>query len=268
MSGAFVQDLFLFGCVLGTMYGARWIAGKLGWLPETSFLIRTMADHARAVLREKLGLLTGEKEPERLEKEGFPVGFLVDDRSRSLCHVALEAEAPLGELKLEFGVPIYVGAAVVAWVDPQQPTEHLDWCLDMAHAVHGSGLWGELELAYGLTKGRLQTGHPFIQGSVHGRAVCITQTADGLSLVASVPAGLRAVLGAGETGNPVLDMLLETQGVPPGAEEAVLSLVHGLGAQLQDGELGVLHAGPLGAVWPAVRTLLGAVEGGAVGSQG
>lgn len=209
------QDVVLLGFVLVITVGARWVGWKLGWLANPWVVMRTAAEHARALLNDKLGLVKG------------PVPGL---------------EQPL------------TGDGVV--VDPARPMEPLDRAMDLAHDARGTGLWGELRQSYGMTLGRLESGHPFLQGSVHGQGVSITQSAAGLSLVASVPKGLRAVLGAGDTGNPVLDMLLDTQGIPPGADEAVLALVHGHGAQLQDGELSLLYPGPLGDVWPMVELLL------------
>lgn len=258
--GEMLQDILLFGCVAATVVGARWLAGKLGWMPETYYIVRTMAEHARAVLTQKLGLVRdAESDGDGpLIRDGFRVSFDVDERSRSFCRVDWGSEASPAEPEsdFEFGHPRYAGDAVLAWVDPQKPMEHLDWCLDLAHAACGSGLWGELEKTHGLARSQLPGQHPVLQGSVHGRAVSLSQSAEGLSLVASMPQGLEAVLGSGSTGNPVLDMLLDTTGVPPGAEEAVLALVHGHGARLQDGELSLLHAGPLADFWPAVNVLL------------
>lgn len=258
--GGMLQDILLFACVVATLYGARWMAGKLGWMPETSYIVRTMAEHARAVLTQKLGLVRdSDSEAEgALIRDGFRVSFDVDERSRTLCRVywASQAEPPEPEPPLEFGVPRLTGDAVLAWVDPQEPMEHLDWCVDLAHAACGTGLWGELEQTHGLARSLLRNQVPVLQGSVYGRAVSLSQSGAGVSLVAAVPLGLEAALGSGNTGNPVLDMLLETKGVPPGAEEAVLALVHGQGARLKHGELSLTFAGPLGDVWPAVNLLL------------
>lgn len=55
-------------------------------------------------------------------------------------------------------------------------------------------------------------------------------------------------------------MLLETDGIPPAAHDAVLRLVHGQGAVLEQGQLRLLHAGPLKEVWPATQDLLLALD--------
>lgn len=237
------------------------MAWKLGWVPETGFVVRMVAEHARAVLRKQLGLAgrSDKAFEEALRREGFEVRFHVDGRSRTLCHVGLEGEdlPDTQGLELAFGEPVYLGARVLAWVDPQKPLASLPWLLDLAHAAQRSGPWGRLITEHGLQAQRSETGETTLRGRVHGRSLTLTQSPDrGLQLQAELPQTLRVVLGKGQTGNPVMDMLVDAQGLPAGSDEAVLSLVHGHGARMEAGALQVSHRGPLMDLWPAVEVLL------------
>ncbi len=259
-----LRDLLLLGCVAVFLYGGRWVAWKLGWVPETGFVVRMVAEHARAVLRKQLGFAgrSDKAFEEVLHREGFEVRFEVDVRSRTLCHVGLAGEdlPDTQGLELAFGEPAYLGARVFAWVDPQKPLETLPWLLDLAHAAQRSGPWAALITDHELQAQRSETGETTLQGTVHGRSICLTQSpARGLQLQAEIPQTLRVVLGRGQTGNPVMDMLVDAQGLPPGSDEAVLSLVHGHGARMDGGALQVTHRGPLMDLWPAVEVLLAAL---------
>lgn len=249
-----------------------WAIGKLVWkrlersgqLPLSFGKGVSAADRARRRLAQTTALLPSSSEGfERgLVRDGMEVGVTVDARARSLLIVRLNTDStpPLASLELPFRVPTYAGSIVVTWVDPGAPLAELDWCLDLAHAARGTGLWGELALREELQAARLESGHPFLQGCVSDSAVSIVRGPEGLSVVASVPDGVSARPGQGDTGNPVLDLLLDTQGLPAAAHEAVLLLVHGQGGTLEQGQLRVLHPGPLGEVWPAVQVLLTALR--------
>ncbi|MFT5585865.1 MAG: hypothetical protein ACI9VR_003460 [Cognaticolwellia sp.] len=256
------MELIFVGVAIGTLFG--WLAWKAaegaGFLPGLGFTRRHIRQLAVDTLNQEPKLFPSSN-PVLLSgmvRDGFEIDFVVDAQARTVLRVALNpAEAPdIDDLVLPLHWPVYAGNLVLEWVDPKDPLRHLEWCLDLVHAASGTGLWGQIAAQYEMYAGRMVSGHPYLKGRVCGRELSIVQSAEGLSLVTSIPSTLRAVLGTGSSGNPVVDLLLDTQDIPPNAHEAVLVLVHGLGATLQDGELKLLHLGPLGAVWPSLFTLL------------
>lgn len=172
-----------------------WVIGKLvrpylersGKLPMKTDASLSATERARRRLAQEPTLLpTTTPGFERgLVREGMEVGVTVDGRARSLICIRLNTESPpvLEDVELPFRVPSYAGPLVLTWVDPAAPLAELDWALDLAHAAAGSGLWGELAASDDLEAGRLDSGHPFLQGRVLGRPVSIVRGAEGLGVV-------------------------------------------------------------------------------------
>ena len=126
------QDLLLLGCVVASMYGAWWAGWRLGWLAEPSFIVRTMVEHAWAVLTLRLGLSrsAGTALESAPSLDGFQAGSALGEHSLTMCHFVLDPQAmgSVSDLELEFRVAIYAGSAVVVWVDPQHHSERTDRC--------------------------------------------------------------------------------------------------------------------------------------------
>lgn len=127
-----VQDLLLLGCVVATMYGTWWAGWKLGWLAEPAFVVRTIIEHAWAVLSLRLGLnRIGRTAVETAPSlDGFQAGSALGEHSLTMCHFVLYPQAmeSVSDLDLEFRLALYTGSAVVVWVDPQHCLEHTDRC--------------------------------------------------------------------------------------------------------------------------------------------
>jgi hypothetical protein len=127
-----LQDLLLLGCVVASMYGAWWAGWKLGWLAEPSFIVRTMVEHAWAVLNLRLGLnrRAGTAVETAPSLNSFQAGSALGQHSLTMCHFVLDPQAmeSVSDLELEFRVAIYAGSARVVWVDPQHHLERTDRC--------------------------------------------------------------------------------------------------------------------------------------------
>lgn len=220
------------------------------------------------VLRTRVRLLEHkELEPAKGGTEGqmqrgvHALRFVVDRRARTLLQIDVGAKGAkdFTKLDLELCVPVCVGGYVVMWVDAERPFADLAWPIDLADACRAAGLWGSLADQHAL---RLfwEQDYPRLKGKLSGRAVALTQTSAGVQLRVQVNSELFAERGSGDCGDPVLDLLIDSRGVPLGAREAVLALVHGKGAEISDGRLTLLYPGSLQDVWPELLTLL-AVEG-------
>ena len=94
---------------------------------------------------------------------------------------------------------------------------------------------------------------------IEGDGFLALQEARHAVITAHVPPQVRAVPGSGNSGNPVLDMLIDSQHVPDELVESVLDLVHGRGATIRDGQLRLEWSGDmveaLGLVMPLAKVL-------------
>lgn len=162
---------------------------------------------------------------------------------------------------LELGVPHFEDGYALMWVDRDAPLAALSWVVDVAHAHAQSGGWAAVAEQHDLVGGTRADGQPGLSGHVMGRALSLGQLdASGIHLTLAVPQGLYPRPGTGGIGDPVMDLLVESSGVPAEAREAVLALVHGRGACIEQGELRLCHLGPLAEIWPEVLGLLEALE--------
>ncbi len=201
-----------------------------------------------------------------LEREGLALRFVVDGRARTLVQIDVCATGArdFTEQELTLGVPRFVSGYALVWVNGDRPLADLEWVLDLAHAYAGTGSWGALAAQHDLVWGRGAEGYPELKGPVAGRACLLRQEGpSGLYLELALPPGLYARPGTGVSGDPMMDLLVESSGIPVGAREAVLALVHGRGAHIEGGRLQLSHPGSLGALWPELWALVEALEGAA-----
>lgn len=199
-----------------------------------------------------------------LEREGLALRFVVDGRARTLAQIDVCATGArdFTAQALELGVPLFLDGYALVWVDGDRPLSDLGWVLDLAHAYGGTGSWGALAAQHDLVWGRGAEGYPELKGPVAGRACLLRQQGpSGIYLELALPPELFAQPGTGVSGDPMMDLLVESSGIPEGAREAVLALVHGRGARIGEGQLRLSHPGRLGELWPEVWALVEALEG-------
>jgi hypothetical protein len=128
--------------------------------------------------------------------------------------------------------------------DRPEPDELLPWLLREAERLDRSGGWTEAARDWGLTLD-VTRGLRRMQGHAACGSVSLFQSEGGLVAKLRVSPSLRALPGAGSSGNPVLDLLIDAAGIPDGAEGEVLDLVCGHpGSGIQDGILTLVTSDP------------------------
>jgi hypothetical protein len=73
-------------------------------------------------------------------------------------------------------------------------------------------------------------------GELNGRPVTATASGPLLTLAVDLDVHMRASAGSGSCGNPVLDALIDSSGVPEGDEGRILGFVHGEGGRIEGGQ--------------------------------
>jgi hypothetical protein len=219
-----------------------------------SLVLRT---RQRLLERPQLAPAKGGTEGE-MQRGGHTLRFHVDQRARTLVQIDVGAKGAKDFTKtpLEICVPTVIDGYVVMWVDAEQPFEHLAWPIDLADAVERKGLWGQLADQHALV---WSGEHLKLEGLIGDRVVEISLEDGAVCVSVQVSPSLYAERGTGQSGDPVLDMLVDSHGIPGPARELVLGLVHGHHAEISGGWLQLRHQGSLPEVWPEIEALLAVV---------
>ncbi len=108
--------------------------------------------------------------------------------------------------------------------------------------------WSNVATCYGLSFRFAETIRT-IDGDHEGLEFSIRQKGHRASVRVDLPGARAATVwarpGKGDSGNPVLDMLIDSQGIPESVVEQVLDLVHGRGGVIEKGSIRVLWDGDL-----------------------
>ena len=83
------------------------------------------------------------------------------------------------------------------------------------------------------------------EGRVDGVEVSVRQNGHVADVQVSMPQQVFVRPGQGNSGNPVLDLLVDSQGIPDALVEPVLEVVHGRGGVIDCGALRVTWTGDI-----------------------
>jgi hypothetical protein len=156
--------------------------------------------------------------------------------------------APFGEFPVEANARFSDDGILVHfrpfWQQVQPALERADRLL---LEIEEAGAWKDAAAAYGL-RFRMHSGLRQISGETgDGIDVSIRQEGSEADVRVAVPAGVWAREGKGSAGNVVLDMLIDSQGIPQGIAEQVLDVVHGRQGRIESGALLVRWQGEMDA---------------------
>ena len=179
---------------------------------------------------------------------------------RTILWVAVGSESGVDEPDLEYLTPTLSPGWILTWVDPAHPLAALEFTLHFAQAIEGHGPWVEFAEARTLRLSLSPEFQPSLSGSLNGREVHLRPRVSTVSITTAVDDSLRAVPGSGATGNPVLDMFLDTSNVSADLTESVLALLHHGNGQIQHGTLTSIVPIGLAEAWPHLVRLTGFCE--------
>lgn len=241
----------IFGALaFSVLAGALWF----GWrLPEQDQLSMTQHKQALRMLLEDPRLRP--KNASTYAVRGHTDSHLWVSPS-GLC--ILWVKAPSRSQETEPAGPLNVPTALKGWlscwVDPKHWDRPLPQMCALRDALMGQGPWAEVAREHGLVLTQSPVGMPRLQGTLHDRSLQVEATGEGLWVHAEVDPSLYAAPGRGRSGNPVLDLCMDTRGVPDTLVEALLQLLHQQGGSCVDGALKTHWDGSLGE-------LLGLLQG-------
>jgi hypothetical protein len=156
-----------------------------------------------------------------------------------LCILWLKAasKSEQTEAKGALNVPTAVTGWLTCWVDPKHWDKPLPAMLVLRDALAGEGEWAQVAMAHNLQLTQTPAGLPRLEGRIHGRSLQIEATGEGLWVRTQTDPSLRAIPGRGDSGNPVLDLCMDTHGVPEALITPLLELLHQQGGRCSEGAL-------------------------------
>ena len=156
-----------------------------------------------------------------------------------LCILWLKADCQSTDTDASgaLNVPTTVTGWLTCWVDPKHWNTPLPAMLILRDALSGEGEWAHVAAEHKLKLTQTSKGLPRLEGSIHGRTLQIEATGEGLWVRAQTDPTLRAIPGKGNSGNPVLDLCMDTHGVPEVLTTPMLELLHQQGGRCVDGVL-------------------------------
>lgn len=146
----------------------------------------------------------------------------------------------------------------------QTGIEHVEEALVRAEELlleaEEAGRWRVAAETHGL-RFRMAAGLRQIHGSTRdGVEISVRQKGSAAEVWADIPHGPWARPGRGSCGNPVLDMLIDSHGIPDSECERVLEVVHGHGGLLDQGRLQVSWSGDMDHCLDTVLTIARALR--------
>jgi len=193
-----------------------------------------------------------------LAKHGFSNPFdklycsgsvMVQIRPKKSTVIVPTLHAPYGSLPPEADVGFAPDALLVhfetgaAFVEPA-----LERAKALAQQYREAGHWSTAARAYRLSF-RFASGLRHITGDHEGMEISIRQDGHRAYVLVDLAGQLSkrpwARAGKGDCGNPVLDMLIDSHGIPESEVERVLDLVHGRGGVIENGVLRVTWDGDM-----------------------
>ena len=126
--------------------------------------------------------------------------------------------------------------------------------------VEEAGAWHVAARHHGL-RFRFASGLRHIQGKVDGIEVSVRQNGQVADVQVSVPQQVFVRPGKGDSGNPVLDLLVDSQGIPDAVVEPVLEVVHGRGGVIDRGVLRVSWTGDIKGCLDSVLAIARGLRG-------
>ncbi len=175
--------------------------------------------------------------------------FKVQIRPKQSTIIVPTLRAPYGALPREADVDFAPDALLVRFLTGSQFVEPaLERAKAVANEYREAGQWNEAAKSYGLSF-RFASGLRTIDGDHEGMEISIRQEGHKARVWVDLPGARAATVwarpGKGDSGNPVLDMLIDSQGIPESVVEQVLDLVHGRGGTIEKGDIRVLWEGDM-----------------------
>lgn len=242
-----------------TLFGASTLSTLAGliWFASKSKQELRLPQHAQALALLGTDRRLRHKNASTFAIERVPHSHLWVSPS-GLCILWLQApsETEQTEPNGALNVPTAVKGWLTCWVDPKHWEEPLPDMLILRDALSGEGVWAELATAHKLELSQTPAGLPRIAGSVHGRSLQIEATGEDLWVHAQAAPTLRALPGTGQSGNPVLDLCMDTQGVPEDLVTPLLELLHRQGGRCLDGALETHWEGGLAELFEQLLPVL------------
>ena len=237
--------------------GALWF----GWrLPQKDALSMTQHKRALRMLLEDPRLHL--KNASTCAVRGHTDCFLWVSPS-GLCILWLKAPSRSQETEASgpLNVPTAVQGWLTCWVDPKYWDRPLAQMCALRDALMGQGPWARVAKEHGLVLTQSPAGLPRLQSELQNSSLQVEATGQGLWVQARVDPSLHALPGKGSSGNPVLDLCMDTQGVPPDLVTPILSLLHEQGGRCQNGALETTWPGGLGELLGALSQVLAHNQG-------
>lgn len=189
-----------------------------------------------------------------LNKHGFSEYFgefvhgsgrrVVVGRARATVFIPMR-QAPFGAFPEEEDAEFTDDGILVHFPPlPEQVSPSLDRAERLRQQVEEAGAWHAAARHHGL-RFRFASGLRHIQGKVDGIDVSVRQNGPVADVQVSVPQQVFVRPGKGDSGNPVLDLLVDSQGIPDAVVEPVLEVVHGRGGIIDRGALRVNWTGDI-----------------------
>ena len=184
--------------------------------------------------------------------------FLGPRRSTALIRTS---SAPFGEFPKEEDAEFSPDGILVHF---QTGFEQVEPALLRAKALlqetEEAGRWRVAAEGRGL-RFRMVAGLRQIDGITRdGVEVSVRQHGSAADVSVDIPAGPWARQGRGSSGNPVLDLLIDSHGIPDSACEGVLDVVHGRRGRLEEGRLLVRWTGDMEACLDTVLSIARALR--------
>lgn len=190
--------------------------------------------------------------------DGIPDSHLWVSPS-ALCILWLRAPSsgPDTEPAGPLGQATAVKGWLTCWVDPKHWQAPLPGMLILRDALLKQGIWAETAQRYSLDLAQNPAGLPMLTGTLHTRNIRVEAADKGLWVHAEVDPTLRAVPGRGRSGNPVLDLCMDTHGIPETLATTLLGLLHEQDGTCQGGTLETSWRGDLESLFAELDRVLG-----------
>lgn len=173
--------------------------------------------------------------------------------------VLAASRAPFGEFPVEANARFSDDGILVHfrpfWQQVQPALERAERLL---LEIEEAGAWKDAAAAHGL-RFRIHSGLRQINGETRdGVEVSVRQDGSAAEVRVQMPPEVWARGGRGSAGNVVLDLLIDSQGIPDHVAEHVLEVVHGRGGRIESGALHVRWSGDMEG---CLNTVLGIARG-------
>jgi len=185
---------------------------------------------------------------------------VVVDRARATVFIPMR-QAPFGAFPEEPDAEFTDDGVLVHFPpSPEQVSPSLARAERLQRQVEEAGAWHVAARHHGL-RFRFASGLRHIQGKVDGIEVSVRQNGQVADVQVSVPQQVFVRPGKGDSGNPVLDLLVDSQGIPDAVVEPVLEVVHGRGGVIDRGVLRVSWTGDIKGCLDSVLAIARGLRG-------